>query len=118
MPGMSRCVRRHWAACTSFGISNGACVSPNLPPIKHVCLRLTPPATLAVAFGSEPQTIAIAANPAAAVEARAIATSARLPFELVEQDVVAHCPIVHRVTFYVWERRLSDFLRHGRYERR
>ena len=83
-----------------------------------MCLRLTDAAIFAVAFGAEPQSIAITADPATAVDAHAVRAFARLPLELIEQDEVAHCPVVHRVTLDVRERRLSGLLRHGRDERR
>jgi hypothetical protein len=81
-------------------------------------LRLTHTPTFAIAFGAEPQAIAITANPATAIDAHTIAAFDRLPLELVEQDVEAHCPVVHRVTLYVRERGLSGLLRHGWNERR
>jgi hypothetical protein len=81
-------------------------------------LRFTYTPTLAVAFGAEPQSIAISANPATTVDAQAAGVVGRLPLELVEQDVVVQCPVVYRVTLYVWERRLSGLLCHGRDERR
>ena len=81
-------------------------------------LRLTHAPTSPSPFGAEPESITITANPATAVDVHAIGAFDRLPLELIEQDVVAHRPVMHRVTLYVWERRLSGLLRHGRYERR
>jgi hypothetical protein len=81
-------------------------------------LRLIHTPTLAVALGAKPQSIAITANPAATVDVQAIGTFSGLPLELIEQDEIAHCPVVSRVTLYVWERRLPGLVRHGRNERR
>jgi hypothetical protein len=81
-------------------------------------LRLIHTPTLAVTFGAEPQSITITAYPAATVDAQAIGTFDGLPFELIEQDEIVHCPVMSRVTLHVWERRLPGLVGHGRDERR
>jgi hypothetical protein len=81
-------------------------------------LRLIHTPSIAFAFGAEPQSITITAYPAATVDAQAIGTFDGLPLELIEQDEITHCPVMSRVTLYVWERRLPGLVRQGRDERR
>ncbi len=54
-------------------------------------------AGVAVSFGPKPYPVHVLADPPAGVPAHARDTAARLPFELVEQHVVVHAIVVHRV---------------------
>jgi hypothetical protein len=66
-------------------------------------LRVLHAALCTVAFSSEPQTIAISANPSSRVEARTI--DACLPLELVEQYEIVQRLVVNGVLIGLRRRR-------------
>src|SRR4029453_15756580 len=62
--------------------------SRHLPSVEHFHLSLVHTAAEAVALGAEPYAIAIAADPATAVEIEAVRTVAPLPLQLIEENEV------------------------------
>src|SRR4029450_1901994 len=82
-PHANRCPRLRWSGAEVLtNAANEVPIARKLPPIQHVRLRLTHAAVLAVAFGAEPESVTIAANPATAVDVHAIGAFGRLPLEL------------------------------------
>src|SRR5687767_5067885 len=53
--------------------------------VEQVRLRVPNAAVVSVAFGPEPELIAVAADPSPGIDVHTRAASVRLPFELIEQ---------------------------------
>ncbi len=73
--------------------------------VQQVGLPLVKPTVFALPFGTKPEAIAVRADPAPGVPARAAAVAARLPFELIEQDEVVHGVVVNAVALHIRKRR-------------
>ena len=87
------------------------------PAVEGVHVSRVEAAVVALAFGAEPETVAILADPAARIPGDATGGAA-LPLELIEQHEIVHRAVMHRVPHHVGERGDAVGGGHRRDERR